>query len=392
MGGDSPALSPRRAPPVSIHAPAWGATADRLSCRPIDVSIHAPAWGATATGKCRATPVSIHAPAWGATCSGLPTKIAREFQSTPPRGGDRRSGRFWRAFEGFQSTPPRGGRHEIRRAWRRHHVSIHAPAWGATAPRAPTVREVSIHAPAWGATPIRPRDWPDGVSIHAPAWGATRSSVDRRRREVSIHAPAWGATRRPSSRVTASLFQSTPPRGGRRARAAASASTFQSTPPRGGRRPGCHEAVVQSSQVSIHAPAWGATRVAGDRPTRPTFQSTPPRGGRPSRARSSPLRFQSTPPRGGRQQLDDGPDPVAMFQSTPPRGGRLARSRADRARQVSIHAPAWGATTDRHPLRSGTCFNPRPRVGGDRRCARSAELRFQSTPPRGGRPQLRRAR
>ena len=57
-------------------------------------------------------------------------------------------------------------------------VSIHAPAWGATAgPGTRTVSSsVSIHAPAWGATSglrrilLNPR-----VSIHAPAWGATKS-------------------------------------------------------------------------------------------------------------------------------------------------------------------------------------------------------------------------
>ena len=33
------------------------------------------------------------------------------------------------------------------------------------------------------------------VSIHAPAWGATAASQRRRKtRRVSIHAPAWGAT------------------------------------------------------------------------------------------------------------------------------------------------------------------------------------------------------
>ena len=34
------------------------------------VSIHAPAWGATAAGEAAgaAAGVSIHAPAWGATC------------------------------------------------------------------------------------------------------------------------------------------------------------------------------------------------------------------------------------------------------------------------------------------------------------------------------------
>ena len=55
-------------------------------------------------------------------------------------------------------------------------VSIHAPAWGATAPRYTVIPadRVSIHAPAWGAT--RGDDFGGGVvlvSIHAPAWGAT---------------------------------------------------------------------------------------------------------------------------------------------------------------------------------------------------------------------------
>ncbi|CAA7616874.1 hypothetical protein MTBSS4_170025 [Magnetospirillum sp. SS-4] len=56
---------------------------------------------------------------------------------------------------------------------------------------------------------------------------------------VSIHAPAWGAT--PPGMWRSSHF-----------------ARFQSTPPRGGRRAsianGGHQRVV-----SIHAPAWGAT-------------------------------------------------------------------------------------------------------------------------------------
>ena len=79
--------------------------------------------------------------------------------------------------------------------------------------------------------------------------------------------------------------------------------TFQSTPPRGGRRdrqgPGLHGATV-----SIHAPAWGATRPW-------------------SKARRAPRRFNPRPRVGG-----DGPGP----------GTR------DAVHGVSIHAPAWGAT------------------------------------------------
>jgi hypothetical protein len=58
------------------------------------------------------------------------------------------------------------------------------------------------------------------------------------------------------------MFQSTPPRGGRRSKWGLYTEywMFQSTPPRGGR---LVVVVVQSVllAVSIHAPAWGATRI-----------------------------------------------------------------------------------------------------------------------------------
>ena len=69
----------------------------------------------------------------------------------------------------------------------------------------------------------------------------------------------------------------------------------------------------------------------------------------------------------------------------------LAGRSASRYDQVSIHAPARGATwaaASVHDHARG--FNPRPRAGGD--CLRLLRWRgvasFQSTPPRGGRPQL----
>ena len=58
-------------------------------------------------------------------------------------------------------------------------------------------------------------------------------------------------------------------------------------------------------------------------------------------------------------------------------------------RRVSIHAPAWGATSTRSPSRSRSrSFNPRTRVGCDARTVSpsSARRRFQSTHPRGVRP------
>ena len=122
--------------------------------------------------------------------------------------------------------------------------------------------------------------------------------------------------------------------------------------------------------VSIHAPAWGATLL-------PREESTVTAGFNP-RARV------------GRDKMM-GPTtiPVTWFQSTRPRGARPIRAtRSAPARDVSIHAPAWGATHagfqgGRHfvvsihapawgatphcdyPRQHFRCFNPRARVGRD---------------------------
>jgi len=101
------------------------------------------------------SPVSIHAPAWGATDDCLPFPIHYySFNSRARMGRDLC----------FMADPYCAA------------VSIHAPAWGATALRTRLSGvSVSIHAPAWGATSA-PVTLPDivPVSIHAPAWGATR--------------------------------------------------------------------------------------------------------------------------------------------------------------------------------------------------------------------------
>ena len=169
------------------------------------------------------------------------------------------------ACELFQSTRPRGARPVflIDRVIF-HHVSIHAPMWGATSPEGSLEDRcaVSIHAPMWGATfstkkPLRTRRFqskrPCGarqaspmfvlaemsVSIHAPMWGATSGKEDRIYvPNVSIHAPMWGATLLTDERLLLSEFQSTRPCGARlkgsltrRTRL----SRFQSTRPCGAR-------------------------------------------------------------------------------------------------------------------------------------------------------------
>ena len=100
---------------------------------------------------------------------------------------------------------------------------------------------------------------------------------------ISIHAPTWGATKMRNRKVSTFGFQSTHPRGVRRALAGVQVSharfqsthprgvrlqvvyntlevrkLFQSTHPRGVRLSGGNT-FVNTSCISIHAPTWGAT-------------------------------------------------------------------------------------------------------------------------------------
>ena len=214
--------------PVSIHAPAWGATrSHHRSFSWAPVSIHAPAWGATRAAHGR-----------GHGCAGFNprTRVGCDF------------------FFYYASA---------RQCW----VSIHAPAWGATTwdGEKPVIKTVSIHAPAWGAT-VRMVLTP----LHSSGFNPrTRVGCDRhellhrktflwfqsthprgvrlfehllpcRVHVVSIHAPAWGATGiTVLAHETASLFQSTHPRGVRRRDEHCidlHKIGFQSTHPRGVRR------------------------------------------------------------------------------------------------------------------------------------------------------------
>ena len=175
------------------------------------------------------------------------------------------------------------------------------------------------------------RDHPGAVSIHAPAWGATDPTGGvQLARHVSIHAPAWGATGSRSHLPQQSLRRFNPrARVGRDAAGSGGMGSrrgFQSTRPRGARPIPCLRSLASSK-----------------------FQSTRPRGARPATSCAScwrSRRFQSTRPRGAR----------------PVRTDRGFNHPAD----VSIHAPAWGATiTVSLPGRAGNCFNPRARVGRD---------------------------
>ena len=313
--------------------------------------------------------------------------------------------------------------HQDARHTHESRVSIHAPAWGATAaikggaqvvdcfnPRARVGRDrhfsdvvsgaaaVSIHAPAWGATSGRCATSPDGVFQSTRPRGARpcRSNTRAGSCSVSIHAPAWGATvlRRyrshdagcfnPRARVGRDTGCGTSPR---------PAPRFQSTRPRGARPAVIPAMLMMFAPVSIHAPAWGAT-------LSPLFFA------------NAKGKFQSTRPRGARRNTGLNCPLFNMFQSTRPRGARHghrpARSRAGcfnpRARvgrdmaQIVAASTVWcvfQSTRPRgarpqpvaQPGKASTGFNPRARVGRDAsaHCCASRLLPFQSTRPRGAR-------
>ena len=153
---------------VSIRAPAWGATLGG------PVAVLAPAVSIRAPRRERlelvadyidGLLVSIRAPAWGATGNGsIDFCWVVWFQSAPPRGGRRPIRKPASACGWFQSAPPRGGR----LARDGHVVFVYA---------------VSIRAPRVGGDPGRQQLRPHHhVSIRAPAWGATRRQLRVRRR------------------------------------------------------------------------------------------------------------------------------------------------------------------------------------------------------------------
>ena len=80
-----------------------------------------------------------------------------------------------------------------------------------------------------------------------------------------------------------------------------------------------------------------------------------------------PPHFNHAPVRGAIGAIQYVAGYVTKFQSTHPRGVRRDGQPPDcRCGDVSIHAPAWGATEIPEGVRiQAECFNPRTRVGCD---------------------------
>ena len=186
-------------------------------------------------------------------------------------------------------------------------ISIHAPAWGATPTHHAVTQPVliSIHAPAWGATRFSPLDKRlPTISIHAPAWGATVDiGLIHGRGHISIHAPAWGATQGNAARMVAYQFQSTLPHGER-------------PDSRHSQDMSCY--FNPRSRMGSDSRRWMDLRCAG-------FQSTLPHGER----HPSPIRSTSTWNFNPRSRMGSDSDVTSDSRCNP----------------ISIHAPAWGATS-----------------------------------------------
>ena len=250
--------------------------------------------------RCHYT-VSIHAPHGGRppSASAAPR---RGFRSTPPHGG--RPAPIAPApsapLQMFRSTHPHGGRLGARSALgqkgRGRKGFDPRPRMGGDKirrlPRTQRSRRVSIQPPAWGARTVAWRDRNDtagAVSIHAPAWGATGAVWTG----IKFHAESFDPRPRMGGN-SSSLGRYATRRHG-----------FDPRPRMGGDRKAAAAAVEPSSEFFDPRPRMGGE-------LRPAFQHVA----------ETAKRFRSTPRGGGGER-------------------RLIALKSG----VSIHAPAWGATS-----------------------------------------------
>ena len=146
-------------------------------------------------------------------------------------------------------------------------------------------------------------------------------------------------------------------------------------------------------KVSIHAPARGATLIKIIPSRRPSFNPRTRTGcdAKDVGRNHETGRFQSTHPHGVRLSDLAGAYAVQVSIHAPARGATITLPDELVIEAVSIHAPARGATkAARIRTRLRRSFNPRTRTGCDmsnRKCQKSRQL-FQSTHPHGVRRRI----
>ncbi len=304
---------------------------------------------------------------------------APSFNPRPHAGGDRGVCAGGAASAGFNPRPHAGGDGPSTSGKGGPHVSIHAPTQGATL----TLTDVGISAVMFQSTP--------------PRRGRRRSQRQQGRRPGSCFNPrphAGGDMMTRGRWRRRFEFQSTPPRRGRQSLCLSThrIRSFNPRPHAGGDFAAGR--IVAQDHVSIHAPTQGATQAGAESALAlAAFQSTPPRRGRPKTRRASTRSsgFQSTPPRRGRLTRRARRHRTTMFQSTPPRRGRPV-SATDSAVAVLFQStpPRRGRHGKRFNCRTVVLFQSTPPRRGRPHPAPVTDVMvaFQSTPPRRGRPSV----
>ena len=363
----------------------WRERRDYLQGNPrgYNISIHAPAEGATRNPDAVFLRLTYFNPRsrGGNDESNLQSSFVLNYFNPRSRGGSDIAVRFTcTSISGFQSTLPRRER-QIDHAERQYierfqstlprrerrqlvagravggHISIHAPAEGATYETGITYSDLSHFNPrSRGGSDIgsfyenginnnfNPRSRggsdflaqkkhpPQKISIHAPAEGATWQEQPLRQEQRNFNPRSRGGSDSTVASVLGSgnLFQSTLPR---RERLCVwflviPVHIFQSTLPRRERRA---RDLERNSDV--------------------IFQSTLPRRERPRISFTFVFKRRDFNPRsrgGSDQPRRSIQSSLSKFQSTLPRRERLySRAEMGGSGSISIHAPAEGATTGR---------------------------------------------
>ena len=190
--------------PISIHAPARGATDEAGDTqRYVAISIHAPARGATGCGLGLHDGASDFNPrsrkGSDLICKHLQI-ISGYFNPRSRKGSDDVTGELKATITVFQSTLPQGERRMGAMTLVEYRI------FQSTLPQGERRQIIRLISYAFS------------ISIHAPARGATRATTNGYLYDsISIHAPARGATKfYQAMQQYYGLFQSTLPQGERR--------------------------------------------------------------------------------------------------------------------------------------------------------------------------------
>ena len=272
------------------------------------------------------------------------------------------------------------------------HVSIRAPAWGATSTpfrhlTDPAFQFALPRGERQGAG--RPQQQRQSFNSRSRVGSDLRRVRNLRCGKVSIRAPAWGATRQRRYPSGSARFQFALPRGERLNRFLRRdiLRSFNSRSRVGSDLTSIY--LGTWATVSIRAPAWGATIRVFEGLKNVAVSIRAPAWGATLQALIDVAKYAVSirAPAWGATNKDDTPKPAFAFQFALPRGERLKKLAKEAYIYVSIRAPAWGATHLMTRTSARTQFQfALPR--GERRCypkARRCTASFQFALPRGER-------